>query len=129
MKLAVLDISENGRQIGEKLFALLDESQQKAWTQYVRDRKNKRTDTSAPVRIVPKYQRPQNIEALPERLFVSEKSKQPLSFCSLEYIYFYSLRSPRICLHTPMIIFEYLKSQMSKHKNDLCQYLRRTCLL
>jgi hypothetical protein len=27
-KLAVLDISESGRQIGEKLFALLDASQQ-----------------------------------------------------------------------------------------------------
>ena len=32
-KLVVLDISENGRQIGEKLFALLNEQQQGALTQ------------------------------------------------------------------------------------------------
>ncbi len=34
-KLAVLDISESGRQIGEKLFALLDNEQRQELTQYV----------------------------------------------------------------------------------------------
>lgn len=46
-----MDISENGRQIGEKLFTLLNEQQKKALTQYVLDWKNKRVD--APVRVVP----------------------------------------------------------------------------
>lgn len=53
-KLAVLDLSENGRQIGEKLFTLLNEQQKRALTQYVLDWKNKRVD--APVRVVPKHQ-------------------------------------------------------------------------
>ena len=52
-KLAVLDLSENGRQIGEKLFTLLSEQQKRALTQYVLDWKNKRVD--APVRVVPKH--------------------------------------------------------------------------
>lgn len=38
-KLAVPDISENGRQIGEKLFALLNEQQKRSLAQYVLDRK------------------------------------------------------------------------------------------
>ena len=39
-KLAVLDISESGRQIGEKLFALLDTEQQKDLLQYILNREN-----------------------------------------------------------------------------------------
>lgn len=44
-----MDISENEQQIGEKLFALLNEQQQRVLTQYVLDRQNKRVDTSAKV--------------------------------------------------------------------------------
>lgn len=61
-KLAVLDLSENGWQIGEKLYILLDESQKKTLTQYVLDQKSKLNDTSAPARVVPKYQQSPNFE-------------------------------------------------------------------
>ena len=60
-KLAVLDLSENGRQIGEKLFTLLNEQQKRALTQYVLDWKNKRVE--APVRVVPKHQQSPSLEA------------------------------------------------------------------
>lgn len=60
-KLAVLDISENGRQIGEKLFTLLNEQQKRALTQYVLDWKNKRV--VAPVTVVPKHQQSPPFEA------------------------------------------------------------------
>lgn len=36
-KLAILDLKESGRQIGEKLFALLSSSQKKEMAQFVRD--------------------------------------------------------------------------------------------
>ena len=36
-KLAVLDLRDSGRQIGEKLFALLSSSQRKELSQFVRD--------------------------------------------------------------------------------------------
>ena len=39
-EIAVLDISESGRQIGEKLFALLDTEQQKDLLQYILNREN-----------------------------------------------------------------------------------------
>lgn len=74
-KLAVLDISKNGRQIGEKLFALLNEQQQRALTQYVLDRKNKRVD--APVRVVPKHQQSPS----PEAPSFTEVQVDDLFFC------------------------------------------------
>ena len=39
-KIAMLDLSESGRQIGEKLFAVLDPEQKKELTQYIPDKIN-----------------------------------------------------------------------------------------
>lgn len=47
-KLAVLDLGEPGRQIGEKLFILLDAEQQRELTHYVLTR-NKQDCTSAEI--------------------------------------------------------------------------------
>ena len=74
-KLAVLDISENGRQIGEKLFALLDEQQQRSLAQYVLDWKNKRVD--APVIVVPEQQQSPNVATPP----FTEIQVDDLFFC------------------------------------------------
>lgn len=62
-KLAVLDISENGRQIEEKLFALLNKQQKRSLAQYVLDQKNKRVD--APVTVVLEQQQSPNAVAPP----------------------------------------------------------------
>lgn len=56
-----MDISENGRQIAEKLFTLLNEQQKRALAQYVLDWKNKRVED--PVRVVPKHQQSPPLEA------------------------------------------------------------------
>ena len=59
--LAVLDISETGRQIGEKLLAVLDISQKKELVQYIieRDKQNGVDDSHV---IIPRHYPRENIE-------------------------------------------------------------------
>ena len=47
-KIAMLDISESGRQIGKKLFAVLESKQKKELTQYIFER-DKQSDVDNPV--------------------------------------------------------------------------------
>ncbi|MEY8414029.1 hypothetical protein AALB51_22735, partial [Lachnospiraceae bacterium 62-26] len=50
-KIAMLDISESGRQIGKKLFAVLESKQKKELTQYIFER-DKQSDVDNPVVIM-----------------------------------------------------------------------------
>ncbi len=53
-KIAMLDISESGRQIGKKLFAVLESKQKKELTQYIFER-DKQSDVDNPVVITPNH--------------------------------------------------------------------------
>lgn len=53
-KIAMLDVSENGKQIGEKLFAVLDPKQKKELTQYIFERCSQ-NGTDNPVVIIPNH--------------------------------------------------------------------------
>lgn len=53
-KIAMLDISESGRQIGKKLFAVLESKQKKELTQYIFER-DKQSDVDNPVFITPNH--------------------------------------------------------------------------
>lgn len=50
-KIAMLDVSESGRQIGEKLFAVLDPEQKKELTQYIFER-DSQSDIDNPIVII-----------------------------------------------------------------------------
>lgn len=53
-KIAMLDVSESGRQIGEKLFAVLDPEQKKELTQYIFER-DSQSDMDNPIVITPNH--------------------------------------------------------------------------
>ncbi|MBP3458995.1 MAG: hypothetical protein J6K58_07285 [Lachnospiraceae bacterium] len=60
-----MDISENGRQIGEKLFVLLDGTQRKELTNYVLERNNQTLLSVRSASAVPKNPQMRAIEPSP----------------------------------------------------------------
>ena len=74
-KLAVFDISENGRQIGEKLLAVLDTAQKKDLVQYVIEKDNQ-SDIDDSLVIIPNHDPREHIEPA-----LTQIHKGDLHFC------------------------------------------------
>lgn len=79
-KLAVLDISESGRQIGEKLFSLLDKTQRQELTQYILTQQQNDTfdaaSCSIAARVSSTSRRSQLTEIQAEGLYFCLESRQ-----------------------------------------------------